>query len=56
MTRLGQMIWEDGIAEGKISAYIEMIRDGFITEEEAASRLNMTLEDIKIFLKDNVSD
>ena len=62
MTRLGQMIWEDGIAEGKargkaegkaegrISAYLEMIRDGFITENEAAHRLNITQDELNILL------
>lgn len=66
MTRLGQMIWEDGIAEGeargkitgkaegkaegRISAYLEMLRDGFITEAEVAHRLNMTQEELDILL------
>lgn len=55
MTRLGQMIWEDGIEEGKtegrISAYLEMIRDGFITEKEAAHRLDITQEELNILLE-----
>lgn len=54
MTRLGQMIWEDGMtkgeargeARGKTAAYVEMIRDGFITVKDAASRLGMTEEEI----------
>ena len=62
MTRLGQMIWENGIAEGesrgkvtgkaegRISAYLEMLRDGFITEAEVAHRLNMTQEELNILL------
>lgn len=59
MTRLGQMIWKDGIeegkAEGRLSAYLEMIKDGFITEKEAAIRLDMTLEELNILLKDKLS-
>lgn len=58
MTRPGQMIWEDGIAEGevrgktegRISAYLEMLRDGFITEVEVAHRFNMTQEELDILL------
>ena len=59
MTRLGQMIWEDGIAEGKekgkLSAYLELIHDGFITKEEAAIRLKMPLEELNILLNNKVS-
>ena len=56
------MIWEDGIAEGeargkvtgktegRISAYLEMLLDGFITEAEVAHRLNMTQEELDILL------
>lgn len=58
MTRLGQMIWEDGIAEGeakgRLSAYLEMLQAGFITEKEAANRLNITLEELNILLKDKL--
>lgn len=54
MTRLGQMIWQDGVTEGeargKADAYIEMIRDGFVTEEEAARRLNISEEEMRVLL------
>lgn len=67
MTRLGQMIWEDGVkkgeergelrgeirgkAKGKTAAYMEMVRDGFISVKEAASRLGITEEEIKKILE-----
>ena len=63
MTKLGQMIWENGIAEGetrretkgRLSAYLEMIRDGFITKEEAAIRLEISLDELNILLNNKVS-
>lgn len=36
---------------GKQNAFLEMIRDGFITEKEAAKRLNMTEKEIAKLLK-----
>lgn len=62
MTRLGQMIWQDGKAEGRVEgralgkadAYIEMIRDGYITEKEAAKRLNISEEEVKLLLEREV--
>lgn len=65
MTRLGQMIWEDGLkageergerrgkAEGKLFAYIEMIRDGFISIKDASLRLGITEEELHNILKDS---
>lgn len=54
MTRLGQMIWEDGEKkgreEGKVSAYLEMIKEGYVTEAEAAKRLNISEEEVKKLL------
>lgn len=62
MTRLGQMIWEDGLkegeergktcgkTEGKTAAYIEMIHDGFISIKDAAIRLDITEEELKKLL------
>lgn len=35
-----------GEARGKQNAFLEMVRDGFITEQEAAKRLNMTEAEI----------
>ena len=62
MTRLGQMIWQDGVAEGeahgeargKQNAFLEMIRDGFISEKEAAKRLNMTEAEIATLLENSM--
>ena len=55
MTRLGQMIWEDGVAagreEGKESILIELIRDGLLTIKDAAIRLNITEEEVKKLLE-----
>lgn len=55
MTRLGQMIWEDGLAEGetkgRVAAFLEMIQDGLITLKDAAQRLNMTQEEVEALLK-----
>lgn len=42
-------IRNEGITQGKISAYVEMINDGNITLEEAAKRLNMSEEDLKMY-------
>ena len=62
MTRLGQMIWEDGEKkgredgekQGKIAAYIEMIKEGYITEAEAAKRLNISEDEVKKLLAEPV--
>ena len=58
MTRLGQMIWEDGERkgreEGKASAYLEMIKAGYITETEAAKRLNISDKELKKLLEESV--
>ena len=67
ITRLGQMIWEDGVkageergeirgkvegeAAGKSKAYIEMIRDGFISAKDAAIRLGITEDEVKKLLE-----
>ena len=61
MTRLGQMIWEDGVkkgeergeAKGKATAYIEMIHDGFISIIDAAVRLGITEEDLEKLLNNS---
>lgn len=66
MTRLGQMIWEDGNAkgkiagkiegkiEGKIDTYLEIVRDGILTKKEAALRLHITEEELEELLKENI--
>ena len=65
MTRLGQLIWEDGLkegeergeirgkTEGKISVYAEMIRDGFISIKDASIRLVITEEELKKILNNS---
>ena len=49
------MIWQDGVTEGeargKADAYVEMIRDGYITEKEAARRLNISEEEMEKLLE-----
>ena len=47
MTRLGQMIWEDG----RESMLLELIRDGLLTIKDAAIRLNITEEEVKKLLE-----
>ena len=37
----------EGLTEGKIKAIIEFMKDGLISEEDAAKRANMTLEDFR---------
>ena len=55
MTRLGQMIWEDGVAEGevkgRVGAFLEMLKDGLISLKEVSQRLNMTQEEVEALLK-----
>lgn len=53
VTRLGQMIWEDGIEEGRVTMLLELIRDGLLTMTEAALRLNITEEEVKKLLEEN---
>ena len=60
MTRLGQMIWEDGIAEGiekgRLSAFLELIQDGVLTTKEVALRLNITDEELNKFLENKMQE
>ena len=37
----------EGLTEGKIKAIIEFMKDGLISEEDAAKRANMTLEEFR---------
>lgn len=43
-------ILNEGISIGKIEGYVELIRDGLLSLEEAAKRLEMNQEDIKKYL------
>ena len=54
MTRLGQMIWEDGRTEGKLEAYLEMIQAGLLTEEDVAAQLKITHEELKKLLEEKL--
>lgn len=45
-------ILNKGRTEGKIVAYAEMIRDGYISVSEAAARLNIPVEKLEEFLKE----
>ena len=57
VTRLGQMIWEDGIEEGieqgRVTMLLELIGDGVLTVTDAALRLNITEEEVKKLLEVN---
>ena len=52
MTRLGQMIWEDGREEGRESMLLELIRDGLLTIKDAAIRLSISEEEVKKLLEE----
>lgn len=43
---LMQDSWEEGREEGRLSAIVELVRDGLLKVEEAAGRLNITPEDL----------
>ena len=61
VTRLGQMIWEDGIEKGKeegiekgrVTMVLELLGDGLLTITDAALRLNITEEEVKKLLEEN---
>ena len=61
MTRLGQMIWEDGRAdgmaagreEGKIAILLELIKDGLLTVKDASIRLGISETEIEKLLNEN---
>ena len=40
---------EEGISQGRIAAYVEMLNDGMITLKEAAKRLNMSETDLNAY-------
>ena len=56
MTRLGQMIWEDGVKEGREkgreSTLLELIKDGILTVKDVAIRLNLTEEEVEKLLEE----
>ena len=58
MTRLGQMIWEDGVAagreDGRESILLELIRDGLLSIEDVAVRLSISEEEVKILLEEKI--
>ena len=43
-----------GLEQGKIFTYVEMIRDGIFTVSEAAKRLDMPVEKLEEFLNQNL--
>lgn len=59
MTKLGQMIWEDGKKEGKeegkeegkISTLLELIKDNLLSVKDVAIRLNVTEEEVAKLLE-----
>ena len=58
MTRLGQMIWEDGVVagreEGRESVLLELIRDGLLTIKDVAIRLSISEEEVKKLLEEKI--
>lgn len=42
--------WTKGQENGKLTAYAEMVHDGFISIPDAAKRLNISVEEFKDFL------
>ena len=44
--------FEQGIVHGKLKTYMELIRDGIITAEEAAKRLEIPVEELERKLKE----
>ena len=47
---------EEGIEKGKLSAYLEMIKDGILTIPEVARRLQISEENIKESLKNEITE
>ena len=45
---------QKGLEAGKISVYIDLIRDGIFTISEAAKRLNMPVEKLEEIIKENL--
>ena len=58
MTRLGQMIWEDGVVagreEGRESVLLELIRDGLLSIKDVAIRLSISEEEVKKLLEEKI--
>jgi transcriptional regulator GlxA family with amidase domain len=42
---------ENGIAEGELKTYINLIKDNILTIEEVAERLNMSVDQLKEYMK-----
>ena len=41
---------QEGLQEGRIRSYVELVKDGLLPIEEAAKRLNMKEEELKKYL------
>ena len=56
MSYLGQMIFEDGVAEGiaqgSMQMLVALVKDGFLKAEEAAKRLNISEADFEQRMKE----
>lgn len=52
MTLLGQMLMEDGMEKGEFKNMQELVRDGLLSMETAASRKHMTVEEFLEKLKE----
>lgn len=50
MSGLAESILEEGFEKGKLNALIRLVKDGLLTVEEAARRLQKSVEEIKSLL------
>lgn len=48
MTRLGQMIWDDS----REATLLELLKDGLLTIQDVALRLNISEEEVKKLLEE----
>jgi transcriptional regulator GlxA family with amidase domain len=42
---------KEGIAEGELKTYINLIKDNILTIEEVADRLNMSVDQLQEYMK-----
>ena len=47
MTRMGQLLMEDGMEKGEFKTLQELIADGVLTAAEAADRKKMTVAEFR---------